>query len=166
MGRILGLMFGMCVFVAFDSTANAQGAAYYPPASGHMQFVPPSYPAPGAVGGQYVETYPSFMGSYGQPGTYFVQPGVPYANPTPPAAGVRVRGRNVRPMSVYSRGYGRAPAPYATQLPQGQLYWPGNYAAPGYMPLSRYQTYGAGYGVSPYGSNFYGGYYQGHALGY
>ena len=55
---------------------------------------------------------------------------------------------------------------YASQLPQGQLYWPGSAIAPGYTPFSRYQTYGSGYNQSPYGSNFYGGYYKGFPMAF
>jgi hypothetical protein len=166
MGRIIGVMFGAFVLAGLSSAANAQGAANYPPASGHMQFVPPVYPAPGAVGGQYLETFPSFAGSFNSNGAYALQPGVPYATQTPPATGVRPRGRVGRPMRVYSRGYSQVPAPYATQLPTGQLYWPGSYMTPGYVPFSRYQSYGSGYGRGPYGSNFYGGYYHGYLLRY
>ena len=129
-----------------------------------MEFVPPSYPAPGAVGGQYLETFPTFAGTIDSTGAYAVQPGVPYATQTRPAT--RVQGRNIRATRTYSRGYRQAPAPYATQLPQGQLYWPGSYLAPNYVPFNRYQNYGSGYGRGPYGSSFYGGYYKGFLLGY
>ena len=46
---------------------------------------------------------------------------VPYGTQTRPAQAARVRGRAARGTRVYSRGYNQAPAPYATQLPRGQL---------------------------------------------
>lgn len=164
MRRILGGMFVAWILAGLVSGANAQGVVGYPPADGHMVYIAPSYPAAGAVGGQYVETYPSFAGSYGSAGAYAVQPGFPYATQTRPAIGATARGRNVRATRTYSRGYSQGPAPYATQLPVGQLYWPGSYVAPNYTPFSRYQNYGSGYGRGPYGSNFYGGYYHGYLL--
>ncbi len=165
MGRILGVMFGGWLLLGLVSEVSAQGVVYYPPAEGNMVYVPPSYPAPGAVGGQSLETFPSFRGTFDSTGAYVVQPGVPYATQGPPVAAVRVRGRNLRATRTYSRGYSQAPAPYATQLPQGQLYWPGSYMTPNYVPFSRYQSYGSGYARGPYGSNFYGGYYKGFLLG-
>jgi hypothetical protein len=150
---------GVLLFLA--PPAFSQGAANYPPASGHMTYIPPSFPAPGAVGSQYVETFPSFVQPYqATPGV--TQPAAPgFRSATP-----RTRGRVVRGTRVYSRGYNSAPAPYANPLPQGQLYWPGSMVAPDYTPFSRYRTQGQGYQVSPYGSNFYGGYWMGHALNY
>jgi hypothetical protein len=130
-----------------------------------MVFIPPSTPAAGAVGGQYVETFPLGAAGYNQPGEYMTQV-APSAYQAAPTRVVRPRGRFFRGARVYSRGYSQAPAPYTTPLPQGQLYWPGSYLAPTYTPYSRYQTYGSGYGQSPYGSNFYGGYYKGFPMGF
>ncbi len=162
MGRILEVMFGAWLLLGLVSGVSAQGVVNYPPASGYFVYIPPSYPAPEAFGSQYVETFPSFAGSFGSTGAYAVQPGVPYATQTRPAAAPRVRGRNHRATRTSSQ----PPAPYETQLPQGQLYWPDTYMTPNYAPLSRYQSYGSGYGRGPYGSNFYTGYYQGFLLGY
>lgn len=166
MGRNLGIMFGAWFLFGLVSGVSAQGVVDYPPATGHMEFVPPSFPANAAVGGQYLETFPTYAGTLAPSGAYATQPGVPYATQTRPAVAARVRGRNVRPMRTYSRGYSQPPAPYATPLPQGQIYWPGSYMAPNYVPFSRYQSYGSGYGRGPYGSGFYGGYYKGFSLGY
>jgi len=162
MGRTLEVMFGAWLLLGLVSGVSAQGVVNYPPASGYFVYIPPSYPAPEAFGSQYVETFPSFAGSFGSTGAYAVQPGVPYATETRPAAAARVRGRNHRATRTSSQ----PPAPYATQLPQGQLYWPDSYMTPNYTPVSRYQSYGSGYGRGPYGSNFYTGYYQGFLLGY
>ena len=137
---------------------GAQGAASYPPAAGEMYYNPPVYTAPGAVGSQYVETFPTYNGSY-QPGVYAAQPVAPTTVQPAPAAPARPRGRQARRTRVYSSGYNQVP--YATPLPQGRLYWPGSSMTPGYTPFSRYQTYGSGYAQSPYGSNFYGGYWKG-----
>jgi len=164
MSRIVGFMLGVVVTLGVGQVVKGQGAAYYPPASGHMEVVPPIYPAGGAVGGQYLETFPTFGGTYQANPFYSPQQVVPYATQTRPAAAARVRGRVVRGARVYSRGYSQAPAPFATQLPVGQLQWPGSVLAPGYTPFSRYQSYGSGYGVSPYGSNFWGGYYKGFPM--
>ncbi|MBV8129683.1 MAG: hypothetical protein JO114_18700 [Planctomycetaceae bacterium] len=162
MSRIPEVMFGAWLLLGLVSGVSAQAVVNYPPATGNMVDVPPSYPAPEAFGGQYVETFPSFAESFDSSSAYAVQPGVPYATQTRPATAVRVRGRNLRATRTYSQ----APAPYATQLPQGQLYWPDSYLTPNYVPLNRYQSYGSGYGRGPYGSNFYGGYYKGFLLGY
>ena len=96
MGRILEVMFGAWLLLGLVSGVSAQGVVNYPPASGYMVYIPPSYPAPEAFGSQYVETFPSFAGSFGSTGAYAVQPGVPYATQTRPAAAARVRGRNHR----------------------------------------------------------------------
>ena len=164
MSRILGLMLGVVVTLGVGQVVRGQGAAYYPPASGHMEVVVPSYPAPGAVGGQYLETFPTFGGTYQVNPFTPAQQVVPYSAQARPAAAARVRGRVARGTRVYSRGYSQAPSPYATQLPVGQLGWQGSVMAPGYTPFSRYQTYGSGYGISPYGSNFWGGYYKGFPM--
>jgi len=162
MSRIPEVIFGAWLLLGLVSGVSAQAVVNYPPATGNMVDVPPSYPAPEAFGGQYVETFPSFAESFDSSSAYAVQPGVPYTTQTRPATAVRVRGRNLRATRTYSQ----APAPYATQLPQGQLYWPDSYLTPNYVPLNRYQSYGSGYGRGPYGSNFYGGYYKGFLLGY
>jgi hypothetical protein len=49
-------------------------------------------------------------------------------------------------------------------LPVGQLYWPASAIAPAYAPSSRFESFESGYGRSPYGSNFYGGYYKGFPI--
>jgi hypothetical protein len=127
-----------------------------------MVVIPPMMPAPGGVGGDYFETFPALAPIYEPtPAPAVVQPAAPGSRVVVP----RVRGRVLRGARTYTRGY-RAPAPLATPLPQGQLYWQGSYMAPGYAPFSRYQTYGQGYIQSPYGSNFWGGYYKGFSLGY
>ena len=128
-----------------------------------MNVVPPVYPAPGGVGSQYMETYPTFRGNNQAYAPYPGQQVVP-ATPARPAQAAKVRGRAARGTRVYSRGYNQAPAPYATQLPRGQLDWSGSAMAPGYTPFSRYQSYGQGYSVSPYGGNFWGGYYKGFPM--
>jgi hypothetical protein len=164
MFRIRGAFLGVVLISALGQVARGQSAAYYPPASGHMEVVPPVFPAPGAVGGQYIETFPTYGGTYQANPGYAGQQVVPYGTQTRIAPAARIRGRAVRNARVYSRGYSQPPAPYATQLPRGQLDWPGSVMAPGYTPYSRYQTYGSGYGVSPYGSNFWGGYYKGFPM--
>lgn len=159
MTRIIATVLGAGLLWGLASAAHAQGAASYPPASGHMYYSPPVYTAPGAVGSQYVETYRTY-GGYNQPGVYGGQPVAPTTIQPAPVAPARVRGRQARRMRAYTQTYNQA-SPYSTPLPQGRLYWPGASMVPGYTPASRYQTYGSGYAVSPYGSNFYGGYWWG-----
>ena len=160
MTRLLGIALGVGLLLSLVPVARAQGAASYPPASGHMYYNPPMYTAPGAVGSPYVETFPTYGGYY-QPGYSAAQPVAPTTVQPAPAAGVRVRGRQARRPRMFAQGYNSMPAPYSYPLPQGRLYWPGAYMTPGYTPYSRYQTYGSGYAQSPYGSNFYGGYWKG-----
>jgi hypothetical protein len=45
-----------------------------------------------------------------------------------------------------------------TPLPTGSLYWPEAIGMPLYSPSQRYASYGYGYGVSPYGTAYYGAY--------
>lgn len=161
MSRVVGVMCGGWLLLGMVSGAGAQYVVNYPPADGYFTSIPPSYPAPGAVGGQYLETFPSFAGTYDSTGA-LAQPTVPYATQTAPVVPARVR--NARARRAAARGYSQAPAPYATPLPQGQLYWPGSYVTPYYVPGTRYQTYGSGYGRGPYGSNFYPGYYKGFVM--
>ncbi len=48
MGRILEAMFGAWLLLGLVSGVSAQGVVNYPPASGNMVYVPPSYqPASG-----------------------------------------------------------------------------------------------------------------------
>jgi len=158
----------ICGSLSLASTvARAQDASSYPPAAGHMTVIPPVFPAPGGVGGDYVETFPTLV----QPEQALPQATQPVTpaqvRPVAPAQVVvtpRPRLRLRRGARVYSRGYSQAPVQQAAPLPQGQLYWPGSYLAPGYTPFSRFQTYGQGYQQSPYGSNFWGGYYKGYSL--
>ena len=112
-----------------------------------------------------METYPTFAGSYDSTGAYMTQQGVPYQAPSAPAAAVRPRGRNLRGARTYSRGYNQARPPTRPLAPgsaQLDRFVPG----PWISPYSRYQSYGSGYATSPYGSNFYTGYYKGFLRGY
>jgi hypothetical protein len=165
MSRIIGSMLVAGLILLFTSGAQAQGVVHYPPADGMMYTAPPQYAAPGGLGAEYTETFPTFSSGYYETNPNATQQVVPYtygANQATP----RFRARGARGVRSYSRGYNQPPAPYSTALPQGQLYWPGSYMVPGYTPLSRYQSYGSGYGRGPYGSGFYSGYYKGFSLGY
>src|SRR5208283_2351145 len=62
MNRPIGTMLSVGIALGLSAGAPAQSVVDWLPATGHMQFVPPSYPGPGAVGAQYVETFPSFAG--------------------------------------------------------------------------------------------------------
>lgn len=67
---------------------------------------------------------------------------------------------------TYARGYNRPPAPFRRVLPRGDLAdlnLPAQGIVPAYTPDSRYQTYGQSYGMGPYGTNHYSGYWHGYA---
>ncbi len=130
-----------------------------------MGFVPPTAVNPAAVGSPYMETFPSFAGTYGFPLGLTVRPVTPFTTTTRPAAVARGRVRRPRAARAGNGVVNATPPPYATQLPTGQLYWPGSGVSPNYSPYSRYQSYGSGYSRGPYGSNFYGGLWKGFWLG-
>ncbi|MBV8486947.1 MAG: hypothetical protein JO161_01590, partial [Planctomycetaceae bacterium] len=127
MNRPIGMMLNLGMALGLSAGAQAQSVVDWPPATGHMQFVPPSYPALGAIGGQYVETFPPFAGMYQaqvagavQGGAYPVQGELQSVAPTkgrkrpPPGARTRTQGSNL------------PPAPYGTPLPVGRLFWSGS----------------------------------------
>jgi len=166
MSRNFRFVIGAFLLSVLIPAAQAQGVVNYPPADGMMYAPAPVFPAPGGFGGNYAQTYPSYsQGGYyaASPNTVQSQPRVPATNPVAPRFRGRAAARGAR---TYNRGYNQPPAPYATPLPQGQLYYPGSALAPNYTPFSRYQGYGSGYGYSPYGSGYYTGYYKGFSLGY
>lgn len=76
----------------------------------------------------------------------------------PPVAAAPVQGRR------NGRKVAGPPAPYGTPLPQGRLYGQGMPTPPLYAPSSRYQAYGAAYGMGPYGSNYYSGFWHGQPI--
>jgi hypothetical protein len=167
MKHLLAFLATAMLLAVLSPGARAQGVVYYPPADGQFYAPPPLIPAPGGFGEQYLQSYPANALA---PGYYVTTPnivpqqpqGVPATNRVLP----RIRGRVARGARAYSRGYSQPPAPYATPLPQGQLYYPGSIMAPNYTPFSRYGSYGGGYGYSPYGSGYYTGYWKGWSLGY
>ena len=166
MSRLLGIGVGVCLLFSLAPRVSAQGSVEYAPASGHMNVIPPTYVAPGAVGAPYVETFPSGVVANQAVVPGQVQQVAPYSYRATPVPRSAARGRAVRGTRTYSRGYAQPPAPYATPLPQGRLDWPGSYLTPYYVPFSRYQNYGSGYERGPYGSGFYGGYYKGYSMGW
>ena len=65
---------------------------------------------------------------------------------------------------VYTQASG-GPAPYQNPLPQTRIYGDGSIMAPnGYSAANRGQTYGEGYDLGPYGSNYYSEFYQGRPV--
>lgn len=165
MYRPIGIILSVGVALGLSARAPAQSVVDWPPATGQIQFVPPVYPAPGAVGGPYVETFPSFAGTV-EPQIAGMAQGSAYSYNNAPrsAAPARARRRLPRGARTHNRGSSLPPAPYGTSLPVGQLYWPGSAMSPAYAPASRYESLESGYGRSPYGSNFYGGYYKGFPM--
>ena len=165
MNRPMGMMLILGFALGFSAGAQAQSVVDWPPATGHMQFVPPSYPALGAIGGQYVETFPSFAGMYQTQVAGAVQGGAyPSQGEPQSAAPAKGRRRHPRGARTHNQGSNLPPAPYGTSLPVGRLFWPGSAIAPGYTPSSRYDSMDFGYDRSPYGSNSYGGYYKGFPI--
>jgi hypothetical protein len=81
----------------------------------------------------------------------------PFLTAQPVAAAPVQNRRNGRKVAV-------APAPYGTPLPQGRLNGAGMPTPPLYAPYTRYQTYGAAYGMGPYGSNYYSGFWHGQPI--
>jgi len=82
-----------------------------------------------------------------------------------PGAAAKADDKARKPVRTYARGYNRPPAPFRRALPRGDLSSL-NVAPEGiptYSPDSRYQTYGQAYGMGPYGTNFYSGYWHGYA---
>lgn len=175
MSRVFAIAMGAALLSSLSPGARAQGVVHYPPADGMMYAPHPIFPAPGGFGGNYAQTYPQYVQTYPQyaqqnPGYYPTGPNLVQPQQGAPATtrvAPRIRGRAVaRGARSYNRGYSQPPAPYATSLPQGQIYWPGSPLAPGYTPFARYQGYNGGYGYGPYGSGYYSGYYKGFSLGY
>jgi hypothetical protein len=62
------------------------------------------------------------------------------------------------------RNANRPPAPYRRALPRGNFENFNDLPAgvPAYSPYARQQTYGQAYGMGPYGSNFYSGWWKGY----
>jgi hypothetical protein len=165
MNRPIGIVLSVGIVLGLSTKAPAQSVVDWPPATGHMQFVPPVLPAPGAVGAQYVETFPSFTGMVEPQIAGKAQGGVSSYNDAPrSAAPARARKHRARGARTHNQGASLPPVPYNTSLPVGQLYWPGSAMSPAYTPASRYESLESGYGRSPYGSNFYGGYYKGFPI--
>jgi hypothetical protein len=125
----------------------------------------------------YPEAYLDPDNAVTPPGTVITQPqplvGPPQeaeAQPQPqPAAAPQPRNVVVRRgllgrRRVYTQAAG-GPAPYRTPLPQTRIYGDGSIMAPnGYSPANRVQTYGEGYDLGPYGSNYYSEFYQGRPV--
>jgi hypothetical protein len=134
----------------------------------------------GSFGGNYVQRPPIT----GVPGNRWnmwgesehpngVVPPVAEAQPYvgPPQAAVAPQPRTVvtrRGLLGRRRVYTQAsggPAYYRNQLPQTRIYGDGSIMAPnGYSPANRQQTYGEGYGLGAYGTNYYSNYYQGRPI--
>jgi hypothetical protein len=80
--------------------------------------------------------------------------------PAPTAPAPRARARQTL------AGSSRVAARASFALPTGSLYWPGASGVILYSPATRYQSYGSGYGRSPYGSVDCSTMYKGWPLGY
>lgn len=78
-----------------------------------------------------------------------------------PKAAARTNRRAPRATLRYAND---PPAPYRRALPRGNFDELNNMPAgvPTYSPYARYQTYGQAYGMGPYGSNTYSGWWKGY----
>jgi len=118
----------------------------------------------GSFGGNYVERYPGFI--YGPPGNrwaaYFANP---YAGPiyplAPPYAVSPEAEDGPEETQVYTRGYTQGPAPFRRGLRRGRAVMPNGAPPAVYMIPREMTTRGWGYGIGPYGTDYYSGMYQG-----
>lgn len=116
--------------------------------------------ADGSFGGGYIQHYPGYL--YGVHGNQWA---AYFGNPPPVTAYMVVPVTPEEPTTrVYNRGYNQAPAPYRRALPRGQAILPNGLPPSGFVPPLRTQTYGWGYGVGPYGTNYYSGMYKGFVI--
>ena len=157
------MVLGVGCWFGFAAAGHGQ-VLDYPPAGGQMQIIPPVFPAAGAVGAGTVETFPACGGVFDVI-PYEVQPVTPVED-LRTTRRVGARTRPVRVTRKYVRPGSQPPAPYATPLPVGQLPGQGGLPAIDYAPGSRFDTFGQGYDVSPYGSRFFGGYFRGFPMGW
>ena len=166
MKRLIGIILSVGIALGLSAGAQAQSVVDWPPATGHMQFLPPSFPGPGAVGAQYVETFPSFAGMVEPQMAGAVQGGA-YLNSA--CAAIRRTRQSAQASPARCPGTAakaRFRPPLSTRLRCRSGSFPGPAAAitPDYAPSSRYDSMESGYGRSPYGSSFYGGYYKGFPI--
>jgi hypothetical protein len=145
MKRILGLAAAIVVPLGLATTTHAQPTPYGNGAMG-LDYGVSSYGAQpyGGFGLQYSQALPAGGIVEDQYGVFHV---IPYVASAAPIAAVQPQ-----PSARTSRsGYRRAVVQPRYQLPTGSL---GSSAANGgilYSPEMRYQSYGSGYGVGPYG---------------
>ncbi|WP_165250684.1 hypothetical protein [Paludisphaera soli] len=178
--NLLGVTACLATIAAASASAQDVGepAAYGGFGGAYVQAPSLYYPYPGVIESRF--------------GTFFtvpVVPGVPeshieaatidatnaaHAGAVDPAAALAPEakdapaavGANRKPTRTYARGYSRPPAPFRRALPRGNLAdlnLAPEGGIPAYTPESRYQTYGQAYGLGPYGTNYYSGYWHGYA---
>ncbi|WP_165232219.1 hypothetical protein [Aquisphaera insulae] len=162
MRHFASMVLGVGCWLGIAATGHGQ-VLDYPPAGGQMRIIPPVFPADGAVGAGTVETFPAFGGIY-EVIPSEVQPVASAEESTRAVRRIGARTRPVRATRRYARAGSQPPAPYGTPLPMGQLPARGGFPAIDYGPGSRFDTFGQGYDVSPYGSRFFGGYFRGFPM--
>jgi hypothetical protein len=155
MGRVTGWVLAMGLVAVAGQSARAQMPAA----------------VNGGFGVEYTQTIPANslmldrwwmleatprMGSVPPQSATVVQPAA--MQPVAPARGARAH----RSGRSFARGGSRPVTSAVVQpvapLPMGSLYWPQAIGMPLYSPSQRYASYGYGYGVSPYGTAYYGAY--------
>ena len=150
MTRVFGMVLASSLAVGLASIASAQ------------ESVLPN-DVDGAFGTPYVQP-PPVSGVPGNRWDMLAGPsyaeGIPYGGAfveqRPARAGLRSRNT--------PQTYARGPAPYRTALPTTRLYGAGGFMPSTYTPYNRAQAYGEAYGMGPYGSNYYSGYWHGQPI--
>ena len=169
MKRVFGIGLASTLAIGLASTVSAQEFGF--PGEVVDGLVEGSGVADGSFGSTYVQPPPvtgipgnrwSMLGGpiyfEGVPYEYYEEEEfVPPFLVNPPPAAPRAKGRNGRKIA-------QPPAPYGTPLPRGRLYGAGMPTPPLYAPFNRHQSYGAAYGLGPYGSNYYSGYWHGQPI--
>ena len=119
----------------------------------------------GSFGGNYVESYPGF--AYGPPGNrwaaYYANPYAAPIYPTAPYYQAPYEAQFAPGESpVVARGRRQPPPAYRRGLRRGQAILPNGAPPAVYFVPSRDQTTrGWGYGIGPYGTDYYSGMYKG-----
>lgn len=119
--------------------------------------------ADGSFGGNYVESYPGFV--YGPPGNrwaaYYANP---YAAPIYPVAPPIYQAAPEEAPAVV-QGRRQPPPTYRRGLRRGQVIMPNGAPPAVYFVPSRDQTTrGWGYGIGPYGTEYYSGMFRGMVI--
>jgi hypothetical protein len=171
--RVLGMIPASVLAIGLASTVNAPAQEFVFPGAVIDDSPAGDAVVSGAFGINYTQP-PPVTGIPGNRWNMLAGPsyveGMPYAEATatpyddpfvanpPAAAAPRARGRR------NGRAVATVPPPYLTPLPITRLQGEGGLMPPVYAPFVRQRTYGAGYGMGPYGSNYYSNFWHGQPI--